>query len=232
MMGRWRRLVGMGGFSVVLFSLFVALGIWQIHRYHYKLRVADTIRHARLAKPVPMPPNPTPFQKVSIVGRWMADRVAFYGDQIRNTPAGPVRGAQLIVPFRPTNGHIVMVDLGWVKGTVPYAVPVPVGETEVSGYVQRFNGVPFFHAADNPHAHVFYTLDPIKIGKALGLGGVADFTLVMIGPKPLAGGPIPARSLPQPPNNSQQYYLTWFGLAIVVIFEFIFYARKQLGDNE
>ncbi|MCF3947425.1 SURF1 family protein [Acidiphilium iwatense] len=226
-----RRLIGMGMFSFVSFWLLIALGVWQVHRWHHKDRVQRRIDAAQLAPPVPLPSHPTPYQKVAIAGHWIAGRAAFFGDQVRNSVAGPVRGAQLVMPFRRDNGDVVMVDLGWVPGTAPKPVPVPAGPTQVSGYVQAAQKPGLFSAQDNVAGRIFYTLDPRRIGAGLGLNRVADFTLIVVGPKPLAGGPVPAPRLPHPPNNSEQYALTWFGLAMVVVFEFFFYARKQLGES-
>ncbi|MDD2877444.1 MAG: SURF1 family protein [Acidiphilium sp.] len=226
----WRRLIGMGIFSAVMFCLLIALGVWQVHRWHYKDRIQREVVAAELLPPVALPRKPTSYEKVAITGRWLADRAAFYGDQIRNSPAGALQGSQLIMPFQRDNGDIVMVDLGWVRGTLPQPVPVPAGPALVSGYIQAAqNFGPFAPKSDDAHK-IFYTLDAQKIGAALGLHRVAPYTLIMLGPQPIAGGPIPAASLPQPPNNSQQYALTWFGLALVVVFEFFFYARKRLKD--
>lgn len=227
----WRRLAGMGTISLVTFWILIALGVWQVHRWHYKDRVQRQIDAAQLAPPVPMPARPSPYQKVAIAGQWIAGSAAFYGDQVRNSPDGPVQGAQLIMPFRRDTGEVVLVDLGWVPGTVPKPVPVPAGPATVSGYVQKALKPGLFSAADNVAGRVFYTLDPQRIGAGLGFDHVADFTLIVVGPRPLAGGPVPAASLPHPPNNSEQYALTWFGLALVVVFEFIFYVRKILLEK-
>jgi surfeit locus 1 family protein len=227
---RWRRLIGMGVFSLVMLVLLLTLGVWQVHRWHYKDRIQREIIAAQLLPPIRLPPHPTPYQKVAISGHWLATKAAFFADQIRNSPAGPLQGSQLIMPFQRRNGDVVMVDLGWVQGTTPQPSPVPAGPAVVSGYVQAAQNFGPFAAKSNAAKRMFYTLDPRQIGAALGLHHVQNFTLIVLGPQPIAGGPIPAASLPQPPNNSQQYALTWFGLALVVVLEFLFYARKQLKE--
>jgi surfeit locus 1 family protein len=228
---RWRRLIGMGIFSIITLLLLLTLGVWQVHRWHYKDRIDRQIIAAQLRPPIAMPAHPTPYQKVSMNGHWVADRAAFFGDQIRNSPAGPLQGSQLIMPFQRDNGDIVMVDLGWVQGRIPLPVPVPIGSAVVSGYVQSTQAFGPFAAKNDPAQGIFYTLNPRQIGATLGLSKVQPFTLMMIGPQPIAGGPIPAASLPKPANNSKQYALTWFGLAFVVVFEFIFYSRKRLKES-
>ena len=228
---KWRRLIGPGIASFIGFWLLIALGVWQLHRYHYKQNILDTIARAQLAPPVPLPAHPGPFEKVAVAGTWMADIAAFYGDQIRNSPRGEIQGGQLIMPLKRLDGRIVLVDLGWVQGLAPKPFPVPDGRVQVSGYVQAADKPGLFSARDNAAQRIFYTLNPRVIGKALGLRRVENFTLIMLGPKPVAGGPIPRPGLPHPPNNSMQYALTWFGLSMVLIFEFFFFARKRLIDE-
>jgi surfeit locus 1 family protein len=57
---------------------------------------------------------------------------------------------------------------------------------------------------------------------------VAPFTLVALGRAEPGVYPMPGEHLPHPPNNHLEYALTWFGLAIVVVFEFGFWARQRL----
>ncbi|HET9147671.1 MAG TPA: SURF1 family protein [Acetobacteraceae bacterium] len=228
---KWRRLIGPGIASFIGFWLLIALGVWQLHRYHYKQGILDAIARAQLAPPVPLPAHPSHYEKVAVAGRWMAGIAAFYGDQIRNSPHGQVQGGQLIMPLKRPDGRVMLVDLGWVEGRSPKPFPVPDGLVQVSGFLEPPNRPGLFSARDNPARRVFYTLDPRAIGRALGLSGVEDFTLMMLGPRPVAGGPIPAAALPHPPNNSLQYALTWFGLAMVLIFEFVFFARKRLIEE-
>lgn len=227
---RPRSLIGMAVFSLSMVVLLLTLGVWQVHRWHYKDRIQREIRAAQVLPPIPLPASPTPYQKVAITGRWIADRAAFFGDQIRNSPRGPLQGSQLIMPFRRDSGETIMVDLGWVQGIVPKTVPVPAGRAIISGYVQAAQNFGPFAAGSDTATRIFYTLNPREIGAALGQPRVPSFTLIMLGPQPIAGGPIPASSLPEPPNNSQQYAYTWFGLALVVVFEFMFYARKRLKE--
>ena len=228
---RWRRLIGMGAISLFMLVALIALGVWQIHRWHYKDRIQREIHAAQLRPPVPLSAKPSPYEKVALTGTWVAGKAAFYGDQIRNSPTGPLRGGQLIVPFRRADGGVVLVDLGWVRGRAPKTVPLPAGPAVVSGYVQAPQKFAPFAPSPDLARLVFYKLDPRAIGAALGFADAAPFTLVMIGPKPVAGGPIPAPSLPTPPNNSEQYALTWFGLAFVVVLEYIFYIRKVLLET-
>ncbi len=228
---KWRRLVGPGIASLILLAALLSLGVWQSHRLIWKEAILARIHQAELAPPVPLPAHPQPFEKVGVVGTWIADKAALYGDEVENSPAGPQRGGQLLMPLQRPDGSVLLVDLGWVPESTPVPYTVPAGLIEVSGYIAQPQKPGFFAGQDNPAQHIFYTRNPQKIGASLGLKHVENFVLVTLGPKPLSGWPDPAHNLPTPPNNHYQYELTWFGLAVVLVIEFIFYARKRLIED-
>ena len=78
-----------------------------------------------------------------------------------------------------------------------------------------------------PPRGVFYTLDPRAIGDALGVHNVAPFTLVALGAPAAPDGPVPADTLPRPPNNHLQYAFTWFGLAGALAAVFVAWVRGR-----
>jgi surfeit locus 1 family protein len=153
---------------------------------------------------------------------------ALYGDQVETTAQGSEEGGQLIVPLERGAAPPVLVDFGWVPMSDRRLASLPAGPTSVAGYLRPPDFPGLFSAPDDVPERRFYTLDPTRIGAALGLPQVAPFTLVVLG-RPVPGVyPMPAQHLPHPPNNHLEYALTWFGLAAVVIFEFCFWARQRL----
>jgi surfeit locus 1 family protein len=212
-------------------AILVSLGVWQVHRLAWKRGILAQIETAELAPPVALTAGtaPTSFEKVAITGRLMTDRLAYWGSEVHDTERGALLGAQLIVPMKPPEGVPVLVDLGWVPTEPPGAVDLPTGQTTVAGYIHPPAKPGWFTPADDIKSRTFYALDPAKIGAALGLPRVAPFTLIVLGPPPPESvWPIPASTLPRPPNNHLQYALTWFALAIVLLAMFALYVRKVM----
>ncbi len=226
----WRRIRGLTITTFIVFCLLIALGVWQLHRLKWKEGILAQIHAAEVNPPIPLPAAPTPFQKVSITGHWIADKAALYGDEVHDTGAGPIEGGELIMPFRQNSGQIVLVDLGWLETRSAAPLPEPAGETEIVGYVHGPQAPGWFAGTDNPGQGLYYTLDPARIAAGLGLGSVAPFTLIAMGPLPPFGShmPQPAQTLPRPPNNHYQYALTWFGFAFILLVEYALLARKRL----
>jgi surfeit locus 1 family protein len=150
---------------------------------------------------------------------------------VRETPAGPQLGTQLIVPLERTDGDTVLVERGWVPMSRPRGIALPGGAVTVEGYVRPGDTAGWFSATDSPAARQFYTLDPAAIGAALELPRVAPFILVAVGSPPAERYPDPAQHLPRPPNNHLSYAITWYGLSVALVVIFVLWARKVLTHD-
>ena len=205
--------------------VLVGLGVWQIERRTWKLGLLAEFARSEANPAVPLDSNPSPFMKVRVVGRFRDDLMATYGADVRDTPSGSVLGEQLLAPFEREAGPPILVDRGWVAGEQrPKAAS---GTVAIDGYVRPPDHPGWFSPTDDPAKRQFYTLDPARIGAALGLPVVAPFTLVVLGPP---GIPDPARSLPRPPNDHLSYAITWFSLAVILLAVFATYARRTLRE--
>jgi len=226
---KWRRLIAPGIAAFITFWILIALGVWQLHRLTWKEGILAEIHEAAISAPIPLPEHPTPFEKVSIQGVWIKGKAALYGQEVHDSAIGPISGGELIMPLQRPNGQIVLVDLGWVPESAPAPMQAPPNP---AGYLHAPITRNFLSPNDDPAHGLYYTLDPANIAAGMGLGNVAPFILIAMGPFPPPGStaPEPAQDLPTPPNNHYEYALTWFGFALVLVFEFIFFARKRLLD--
>jgi surfeit locus 1 family protein len=224
----WRRLIAPGIAATITFFLLIALGVWQMHRLAWKEEIIASIRAAQALPPVPLPAHPSPFQKVVVSGAWIPGKAALYGDEVHDSPHGPVPGGELIMPLRRPDGTVVLVDLGWVPQTAP--APLANPPAAAVGYIHAPLTPSWTSGLDDPTHQLYYTLDPQRIGAGLGLEHVAPYVLIALGPLPAPGSvqPQPQQDLPTPVNNHYEYALTWFGFAGVLVFQFIFFARKRL----
>ncbi len=229
---RWRRLLAPGISAFVCFWLLIGLGVWQLYRLKWKEGILAEIHTAEVSPPIALPLHPSRFEKVIVSGVWVPGKAVLYGDEVHDGPATPVEGGELVQPLREPFGRVVLVDLGWVPERTPVAVAEPAGRISVVGYIHNTESPGWFAGRDNPAAKLYYTFNAARIGAAMGFANVAPFALVAMGGLPPVGSPLPqpAQHLPQPPNNHYQYALTWFGFAIVLVFEFYFFARKRLSE--
>jgi surfeit locus 1 family protein len=130
-----------------------------------------------------------------------------------------------MVPFLRDSGPPILVDRGWVPLDRPGEIARPEGEQRITGYVRFGEAAGRFAAQDDVAGRRFYHFDPVAIGSALGLPGMAPYALVLLGqPGSL---PEPAQSLPRPRNNHLGYAITWYGLALSLIGVFVAFAWRE-----
>ncbi|MBW4093604.1 MAG: SURF1 family protein [Proteobacteria bacterium] len=206
--------------TAVMVAILVSLGVWQVHRLAWKERILARIAAAEAAPAIPLPPHPGPFVKVAVTGRFLADRAVHFGDVVRDTPGGPAMGTELVVPLARADGPPVLVDRGWIPLSFAAPIASPSGPVTVDGYVAAAEHPGWFTPRPEPAKRQVYALDPATIGRIVGLKSVAGFTLIALGHAQLGVYPVPAQSLPRPPNHHLVYLTIWFTLAgaLVVIF--------------
>lgn len=224
----WTRLLPLAAAVVVMVAILVTLGTWQLRRLAWKTGVLEQIASAEAAPAVPLPPEPSQFQKVAASGLLRTDLSVLYGADVRDTPAGPQMGAQLVTPLERPGAAPLLVVRGWVPTDHPRPPDAPPGPASFDGYVRAPERAGLFSPADDPGRRLFYTLDPAAIAVAVGERSPLPFALVALGPPPPPGAyPIPATSLPRPPNDHLSYAVTWYGLAVVCVVVFGTYALKR-----
>ena len=82
-----------------------------------------------------------------------------------------------------------------------------------------------FAAQDDVAGRRFFHFDPVAIGAALGVPGMARYGLVLLGPP--GSLPEPSQTLPRPRNNHLGYAITWYGLALSLIGVFVAFAWRN-----
>ena len=222
--GAGKRLLVPAVATLAMLAILIGLGVWQLQRLQWKLGILAAIDRAEASPAIALPEHPVQFTKVRTEGSFLAGKQARYGAEVRDTPAGPVLGSRVIEPLQRAGQEPVLVDRGWAPDG---AVVEPSGPVVVEGYVRTPDRPGLFSATDDPGKRQFYTLDPAKIGAALGLSREAPYTLVAMGPP--GAVPSPATALPRPPNDHLNYALTWFGLALSLLVVFAAYCRKVLA---
>jgi surfeit locus 1 family protein len=219
--------------TLIAAAILISLGVWQIHRLHWKEQILAQIEVGEHAPPVELIAGDTPklFSRVVVHGTLRSSAPGFYGADVRDDRMG----AQQVEVLDRVGAPPLLVVLGWVPTDrgVPLAV---TGPRDVTGYVRLPEKPGWLSASDDVEGRHFYTLNPSAIGRALGAPDAAPFILVAL-KNPLAatlpaGAPVPAEALPQPVNNHLQYAFTWFGLAGALMAVYLVWARKAFFSEE
>ncbi len=212
-------------FFASIFALLIGLGVWQLERLAGKRVLLDRIAAAETAPPEPLSDAAPQFARLSVSGRIDPSRTARYLVEVRHTPRGERMGARLIQPLTRPDGSVILVDRGWAPDDATTLAPPP---PTIVGYARRGDAPGWFAPADDvAHLH-FYTMDPGRIGAALGFAQVAPFVLVALGGATEGQYPVPAEHLPRPPNDHLNYALTWFALAASLAGVYFVWIRRAV----
>ena len=220
--------------GIGLFSAFVALGTWQVHRLAWKTALIARTDERVHAAPVPAP-RPADwasitaanaeYLRVRLHGRWMPGR------QVRvwtATEAGS--GYWILTPLRRDDGSVVLVNRGFApdgwcdfKGHCP---PPPQGEVVVTGLLRISEPSALFRHND-PATDTWYTRDVAAIAKARGLADVAPYFVDADAGADAAAWPRGGMTVIHFPNHHLNYLITWYVLALMVLGAAAYVARDE-----
>ena len=205
--------------------ILLALTIWQVNRYSWKLELLDTIDTQLSAAPETLPPGDIDpelwhYRRVSLTGEFDHNNEIHL---FAHAEAGRA-GFHIITPFKRSNEKdIILVNRGWVpeprKDPQTRTEGLIEGETTVTGVARKPWEKSWLYgelSAMADHlgievAPVFVELDENEIPGGLPIGGQTRITL---------------------PNNHIQYAFTWLGLAVAMIVIYVLYGLKRGREKQ
>jgi surfeit locus 1 family protein len=127
---------------VALLAVRLGLGTWQVYRLQWKTAILERIAQAEQESPVALRPDPQPYTKVTVTGRFRFDLASQFGAEVRDTSIGPTMGSYQIVPLQRDDEPPILVDRGWLPQQRDTALDDPAGLVNVTGYI-RATPMPF-----------------------------------------------------------------------------------------
>jgi len=223
-------------FALFAFTLFVALGTWQMQRRTWKMALIATMEQRFADAPVRLPPRASwaklersqnEFERVTFSGTF-ADRsyarVYGIGSAARTGISGP--GFWIFAPIAVTSGGIVVINRGFVPEGAQGDEP-PTGTIEFIGVLRWPEPRSFFSPAADPQHDLWFARDQFAIAAAKGWGDVAPFYVDLEVPLPPGGLPAPAPLRVNLRDDHLQYAITWYGLAAVVLMMSAFWLKSR-----
>jgi len=233
------RLVGPAILTLAAVSIFLGLGFWQLRRLAWKEALIAAIETRADAPAQPLPgisdwPNLRPddydYRHVTARGFFENDK-----ETLLFRPSGgaglPEPGYHVLTPLRLNTGGYVIVNRGYVpperKDKQIRVAGLLSGEAIVTGLLRQPETRNLFTPPDDPAAALYFTRDPVAIGKRFALAPLAPFT-IDADDEPIPGGwPRGGTTIRQFPNNHLSYALTWFGLALMLLAAVTIVAWKK-----
>ena len=204
------------GLCLLLAAGFASLGVWQVERRVWKLRLIARVEARVHAPPVPLPVpaqwgGDLAYTRVRLSGTFQHGRETLVQAV---TARGP--GWWVITPLRTAKGFM-LVNRGFVpterRESRSRIAGQIVGPVSVSGLIRTTEPGGAFLRANDPAAHRWFSRDVAAIAQARGLRTVAPFFIDADATPNPGGLPVGGLTVVAFRNNHLLYGLTWFALA-------------------
>jgi surfeit locus 1 family protein len=216
----------------VALALLIGLGVWQIHRLHWKLALIAEVNANLAAPPLPLGKalamgSKAQYRRVALAGRFDNAHEAYV---FTTGPDGdPVY--HVVTPFLLKNGQALMVDRGYIPQSL--RDPTTRAAGQLSG-PQRIVGVwrvpdapGWFTPPPDRKTRVWYARDVTAMAKAAHVTLAAP-VIVEANAAPNPGGwPKGGQTIVHFRNAHLQYAITWFALAAGLVLVYLAYHRAQ-----
>ncbi|MER5171031.1 SURF1 family protein [Thioclava kandeliae] len=231
---RWVRLGIATVLAAAFVALFMSLGIWQVHRLHWKLDLIARVDARVAAEPVPAP-GPADwagitregdeYRHVEVDGTFMnEDEVLIY------TPSMFGPGYWVLTPLKRDDGTIVMINRGVVseEKKSPDSRVAPEGEQHITGLLRITEDHGYlFSQKDRPEDGVWYRRDIASITKTKGLENAAPYFIDQDLTDP-EGFPRGGQTVVKFRNSHLSYAITWFSMAALSLVGWVVVLRQEL----
>jgi cytochrome oxidase assembly protein ShyY1 len=226
------RWLGLAALILVLATVMVGLGRWQLDRYHQRAAVNHRIDAAATARPVPIgevvrpgqkPAKSAEYTRVSAAGRYDPAHEILVRAR---TVEGRV-GFEVLTPLVLADGSAVLVDRGWAPPrpggralTEPTVPAAPAGDVTVAGVLRMPE-----RAAG--------TVD--RTGGRVEIRRIAPRQLAAVLPYPLANayvtvdqdGLVPVVAEHENAWQNAGYVVQWWAFAALALFGYCYLAWRE-----
>ncbi len=218
-----RRPWGLAAFLLVALIAFVALGVWQVQRMHWKHALIARVEARVHAAPVAVPEDARltgegarelDYLRVRIAGTYEGRATALVRAA---TELGT--GYWTMTPIRTAEGRQVWINRGFVPaGTTreQAAATTPPGRVEVTGLLRPTEPGGSILQSNQPGIDRWYSRDVRALATVRGIGAVAQaFVDVQVEQAAPVEGlrPVPGLTQIHFPDSHLSYALTWFAMA-------------------
>lgn len=223
-------------FFLVLFPLFLRLGVWQLDRAEEKRQIVEHYEQMALMEPLQFLPgnnDDVRNRRVVLKGHFLAETTFLHDNQIYQ---GKV-GYHVFTPFQDQgSGRVVMVDRGWVampglRRDILPDTDIDTSEVTIHGIIYR----PLKEAisfdtqgvSGSGWPRVVQNIIPAQMSRVLGYE-LADYW-IWLDPDEAGYGDFKREwhFVAAPPEQSTSYAVQWFSFAAILLFLYVLLNLKR-----
>ena len=210
-------------FVILFITLFCALGTWQLYRLQWKTALISEITFGLDSTPVKYSNTiKKNYQRVVSEGTFnFEDQIYLYSLNESGKP-----GYDVITPYKTLKNENVLVNRGWINKNLKGNLEINLKENEVkiTGLLREIYKANIFKPKNDLKNNIWFTLDANDLKELTG----KQFPNYMIFlEKPKNKVPVPKKVSIDVPNNHLKYAITWYSIAISILFYYLYFRRKK-----
>ena len=210
-------------FVILFITLFCALGTWQLYRLQWKTELISEITFGLDSTPIKYSNTlKKNYQRVVSDGRFnFEDQIYLYSLNESGKP-----GYDIITPYKTLKNENVLVNRGWINKNLKGNSEINPKENEVkiTGLLREIYKANIFKPKNDLKNNIWFTLDANDLKELTG----KQFPNYMIFlEKPKNKVPVPKKISIDVPNNHLKYAITWYSIAISILFYYLYFRRKK-----
>ena len=203
--------------------MFCALGTWQLYRLQWKTALISEITFGLDSTPVKYSNTiKKNYQRVVSEGKFnFEDQIYLYSLNESGKP-----GYDVITPYKTLKNENVLVNRGWINKNLKGNLEINLKENEVkiTGLLREIYKANIFKPKNDLKNNIWFTLDANDLKELTG----KQFSNYMIFlEKPKNKVPVPKKISIDVPNNHLKYAITWYSIAMSILFYYLYFRRKN-----
>ena len=210
-------------FSLFVYSfilIFITLGVWQLYRLEWKLKLISEINNAISSEPVQFNSNSIKnFQKVSFEGKIDNEKIIY----LYSLNEEGVPGFDIINPVNIENTNF-LINRGWVKMNEKNN-PFFTNTEKFVGIFREKSKSSYFKPENDLSNNYWFKLEDNDLEKHTGLK-FSNYIIYLTSSN-LSIIPKPKNISANLSNNHLKYALTWFSLAISIFLIYLYFRKKN-----
>ena len=203
--------------------MFCALGTWQLYRLQWKTALISEITFGLDSTPVKYSNTiKKNYQRVVSEGKFnFEDQIYLYSLNESGKP-----GYDVITPYKTLKNENVLVNRGWINKNLKGNLDINLQENEVkiTGLLREIYKANIFKPKNDLKNNIWFSLEANDLNELTG----KQFPNYMIFlEKPKNKVPAPKKVSIDVPNNHLKYAITWYSIAISILFYYLYFRRKK-----
>ena len=203
--------------------MFCALGTWQLYRLQWKTELISEITFGLDSTPIKYSNTlKKNYQRVVSDGRFnFEDQIYLYSLNESGQP-----GYDVITPYITLKNENVLVNRGWINKNLKgnSAINFKENKVKITGLLREIYKANIFKPKNDLKNNIWFSLDANDLKELTG----KQFSNYMIFlEKPKNKVPAPKKVSIDVPNNHLKYAITWYSIAISILFYYLYFRRKK-----